>query len=418
VFRWTPWDRQLASYYWEQGRQGWPEAQHPFAVFLYRFGTFPALIVGILGGLLCLLSYRMAGLRAWRGPGLFLFLLLILGPGLLVNGLGKDLAGRPRPCEVLGLGGGWDFLPLGSLGTPGRGQSFPSGHASMGFYWLSLFFLWPRRRWMGLGLGLVCGGLMSWARIVQGGHFLSDTLVAGVLVFLVAAALSPLLDWQPRAEFWRRKAVWQAVALGSLAYLSVAHVVYEERDFLWTQVADARPAFATQRLNPWQGTAPLDKVALDLSLQRGDLTVAFDAQASADRLPLALEERFLGQGFPGAKDAVNVAALGANPLFVQGPGTLGAQIAQALRGAWWTVNARYDLRVPEAKTLDLRLKTARGVLTIGSLPRGRQVVVFGRFGKEDLPPDFLPHDQSAWLREGELPQIALTLEAPKIRFQP
>jgi membrane-associated PAP2 superfamily phosphatase len=418
LFHWTPWDLQVATYYWDQGHGSWPEAQHPLVGLLYRFGTYPALLAGLIGGVVWFFGDRVASLRPWRGPGLFLFLLLLLGPGLLVNGLGKALAGRPRPSDVLGLGGGWPFSPLGSLGTPGRGQSFPSGHASMGFYWLSLFFLWPRRRWTGLALGLLFGGLMSWTRIVQGGHFLSDTLFAGALVFSLAAALSPLIQWQPRPAFWRQKQVLQVLALGAIAYLSIAQVVYEERDFLWTRDPKAQAAFASQRLSLWQGAAPLNKIAVDLSLERGDLNLGFGAKAAGAALPLALEERFSGQGFPGAKDSVSVLALPASPLFEQGPGTLGALIVQKLKGAWWSVKGAYDLKVPQDLLLDLRLKTAHGVLTIGSLPAGRQVVLFGQFRQEQLPAGFLPHDQSAWLREGAQPQIALTLEAAKIVFLP
>lgn len=37
--------------------------------------------------------------------------------------------------------------------------------------------------------GLLYGGLLGWARIVQGGHFLSDSICAGALMCLLVAGL-------------------------------------------------------------------------------------------------------------------------------------------------------------------------------------------------------------------------------------
>jgi len=50
--------------------------------------------------------------------------------------------------------------------------SFVSGHAAMGFYWLSLAWIFKRRYW--IFVGLLLGSLVGWGRILQGNHFLSD----------------------------------------------------------------------------------------------------------------------------------------------------------------------------------------------------------------------------------------------------
>jgi membrane-associated PAP2 superfamily phosphatase len=417
LFRYSGWDERVALHYWNEGGQAWRESADPLAGFLYRFGPWPALLAGLCGGAAFFLSYADENLRRWRGPGLFLFLLLLLGPGLLVNGLGKSLAGRPRPSDVTGFGGAWNFQPLGNFGTPGRGQSFPSGHASTGFYWVALFFL-LRRRWLGLLTGLLAGAAMSWTRIVQGGHFLSDTLAAGAVVFTLAAALSPLIHWQPPAKFWRQGPVLWVLAAGALAYLSISQVVYEERDFHWTQDPAVQAGQPTQRLQVWNDRSDLKKVSLLVSLEHGDLHLNFNATAQSPSLPLSLEERFLGQGFPGAKDTVAVEPLAASAFFEPGPGHLGFSLVQQLRGAWWSAEGRYALQLPADKLLDLRLKTAHGVLTIGSLPKGRQILLLGALNRGSLPPGFEPQDQHSWLRDGAQPQIALDLDAPDIRFEP
>jgi hypothetical protein len=77
-------------------------------------------------------------------------------------------------------------------GTPGKGQSFTCGHCSMGFLFCSLLVF--RRKnallaWAGVITGLVLGGLLSAARVVQGAHFLSDTLWSLGIVLMVTILL-------------------------------------------------------------------------------------------------------------------------------------------------------------------------------------------------------------------------------------
>jgi lipid A 4'-phosphatase len=419
AFNTFDWDQGVSGYYWNLGRSPWPGQENFYGELAYHWGQWPALLAGLLGGAAFLGSYRSKRLQRWRGRGLFLFLLLALGPGLLVNGFGKALMGRPRPIEVRDFGGFWEFVRPLHVGIPGRGGSFPSGHASMGFFWLCLYFLFAKRfRWVGLGLGLVAGALMSWARVAQGGHFLSDTLFSGAIVFTLAAALSPLIHWQPAPAFWAQRKVWGAIALGLAAYLSISQVAYEERSLLWAAPGGDLSTLATQRLNVWAGQAPLDRVALDLSLKRGDLSVLFTGQSGDRLLPLRLDEEFRGQGLPGSKDRLDSSDLGPDPLFVQDPGTLGVKILQRLSGAWLSAQGDYHLSLPQSVAVDARLSVAHGVLSIGAFPAGRQVLLTGDLRVEDLPEGFKPYGERSWLHEGEQPQIALTVSAPETHFQP
>jgi lipid A 4'-phosphatase len=416
LFSVVDWDMAVASHYYHLD---WPGREPGLAQWLYRFAQLPAQLAGIGGGLVFLLSYRRKDWVRWRGPGLFLFLLLLLGPGLLVNGLLKDLSGRPRPSEVSTLGGMWPFARVWHWGLPGKGQSFPSGHASMAYYWTCLFFLARgRKRWLGLGLGLAFGALMSWARMSQGGHFLSDTLFSGAFIFTLAAALSPLIHWQPAPEFWSCKPVLIALVAGLAGYGLISQIVYEERELSWVRDVQGLSLTPIQRLQTWNGSAPLDKVALDLSLQRGDMEVAFTAVDGSQALPLQVNEQFWGEGLPGAKDSLKAEPLGQDPLFLQGPGTLGARVQQSLRGLWLSVSGRYVVELPQSQAVDARLRTADGVLTIDRFPPGRQILLSGVLRQEDLPGGFKPFGSSSWLLEGAQPQIALTLSAPEMHFQP
>ncbi len=188
-------DVAVSSYFYQSG--GWPVGERFPWKLLYRMDRYPALVIALFG--LCAACYGSfkSSWHPWRRRGIFLVLLLALGPGLLVNAVFKDHWGRPRPREVLGFGGSQQFLQPWRPGIDGQGHSFPSGHGSAAFYLTAPFFIYRRtkpaiaRRWLAGGLGF--GLLMSYARIAQGGHFLSDLLWAWGMVYLTALALSALL---------------------------------------------------------------------------------------------------------------------------------------------------------------------------------------------------------------------------------
>jgi membrane-associated PAP2 superfamily phosphatase len=168
--------------------------------FLYRFGVLPAYLLGGAALALLVTSLFFAKARAYRKSALFLLLLLALGPGLMVNTLFKDHWGRPRPSQLTIFGGAdkLSFHQVWERGAPGRGHSFPSGHASAAFYLIAPYFILRRRarRCAAIVLagGLSYGLLMGVARMAQGGHFPSDVLWAGGMVYLVGLTLSRLMQ--------------------------------------------------------------------------------------------------------------------------------------------------------------------------------------------------------------------------------
>lgn len=177
--------------------QGWVHSDFWLWQLLYKAGMVPGLLIG-LAGMVCLLAgFKVRSLwRYWR-PSLFLFLLLAIGPGLLVNSVFKENWGRPRPRQVVEFGGDMPFLPVWQKGVAGEGNSFASGHASIGFYTLAPFFVLRRRNrfWarVALAAGMTYGALMGAGRMVQGGHFFSDVVWAWGFVFLSGVTLYYLL---------------------------------------------------------------------------------------------------------------------------------------------------------------------------------------------------------------------------------
>jgi lipid A 4'-phosphatase len=120
----------------------------------------------------------------------YLFLVLIVGAGLIVNLTLKDNFGRARPRDVTEFGGTRMFTPAFVMSHECRTNcSFSSGDAAGGFFSLALVFaLAPRRRRFLLA-ALAVGGIESLARISSGAHFFSDTGVSFFVMLIVADVL-------------------------------------------------------------------------------------------------------------------------------------------------------------------------------------------------------------------------------------
>jgi membrane-associated PAP2 superfamily phosphatase len=180
-------------------REGkWPVGDLPIWQVFYRLDRIPSISLGVVGLAAFLMSFARSAFYRWRRPGAFLVLLLILGPGLLVNTLFKDNWGRPRPRDVVEFGGKKQFLHPWQKVEDGTGRSFPSGHSSAAFYMAAPYLIYRRtdrrRAYAWLAGGLLFGIVMSVARITQGAHFLSDTLWAFGMVALCALLLAALLN--------------------------------------------------------------------------------------------------------------------------------------------------------------------------------------------------------------------------------
>lgn len=129
-------------------------------------------------------SLRTPDAKPIRKVAIAVLLSLALGPGLVVNTIFKDNWGRPRPYQV--IRDGKIFTPVwrANVNQP-KNNSFPCGHASMGFF-LGVPFLVLGYRKKALLIGLVGGGFVGAVRMLQGGHYLSDVVFCGVFVWLIA----------------------------------------------------------------------------------------------------------------------------------------------------------------------------------------------------------------------------------------
>jgi lipid A 4'-phosphatase len=117
-----------------------------------------------------------------------------------VNGFFKNM-GRQRPYSIEAFGGSQTYTKPFVLGLWGHGDSFISGHASMAYLFLALAFL-VRGRWRkpAFVAAIIFGLAMSVALVVQGDHFASDVLLCGAVIYLLCAALLPVLRESPMED--------------------------------------------------------------------------------------------------------------------------------------------------------------------------------------------------------------------------
>ena len=192
VFRLTDLDLTLPAP-WREGNT-WPHGDDAPWTWLYHLGTLPALLAVLAALFVLLAGFRSAGWQRLRRASVYLVLAMAVGPGLLANAVLKDHWGRPRPRDVIPLGGLQPFEPILTMDPTSPGKSFPCGHATMGFFFLAFYFVLRRERpgWArtSMALAFVSGLAIGWARVVQGGHFPSDVLWAGGIVWLVCALLA------------------------------------------------------------------------------------------------------------------------------------------------------------------------------------------------------------------------------------
>jgi lipid A 4'-phosphatase len=136
---------------------------------------------------------RMAGQGARRS--LWLLSCLVVGPGLLVNGLLKEHWGRPRPRATDLFGGEAPFQKAWVISDwCDRNCSFVSGEASAAAWLVAAALIAPRRiRTAATALAAIYALAISINRIAFGGHYLSDVVLAWLLCALVFMGLSRLI---------------------------------------------------------------------------------------------------------------------------------------------------------------------------------------------------------------------------------
>lgn len=191
IFWFYPQIDLLTSALFFDPEKGFFLGSHALVLFSYQlFARLQFLVLGLL--LLALITAQWIPawrLRGQRRAAIYLLLLLLTGPGLLVNAGVKENWGRARPREVTEFGGHQTFTPaLIPAAQCEHNCSFVSGHAALGFYLIGMAWVTRQRRWLAAGIAL--GMLVGAGRILQGGHFLGDVIFSFWIVYFSADILA------------------------------------------------------------------------------------------------------------------------------------------------------------------------------------------------------------------------------------
>lgn len=208
----TGFDLWLSAQFYDASLQAFPWRETPLLSGFMHTGLKNVSVALWFGVFLVLLIARIRpGLlpAAWRSfasshQGAAVYILCTsLVASLLVAWL-KSLSAHSCPWDLSGLGGQFSFFPLGlkpdsaalAMGL-GPGQCFPSGHASVGWMWLGVFFLPAlstglKRSPVGVSLRLLQGTVLvfgltvSLVQLVRGAHFASHVLATACVCWCVA----------------------------------------------------------------------------------------------------------------------------------------------------------------------------------------------------------------------------------------
>ncbi|OWW21982.1 phosphatase PAP2 family protein [Noviherbaspirillum denitrificans] len=197
-FAWPEADLVLARLFYHPG-EGFPAAHIGWIKVIYEIVAQFGILV--LLWMLLLLASFLPRLRARLAPRrkaiLYLLVVLLTGPGLVVNTALKNHGGRPRPVHLAEFGGTAAFAsPVTAHKQCPTNCSFPSGHAAAAFYLMAGYWVTRRRGWLaaGIGFGLFVGVI----RMAMGAHFLSDILFAGLIVHFTCRGFAWLFALEPR----------------------------------------------------------------------------------------------------------------------------------------------------------------------------------------------------------------------------
>ena len=124
------WDLGISSLFFVPGGAygGWAFSHNQPWNFLYDYGEFPPIILGLAAVWLYRAAQSERVNSEYAKPCLVVILTLALGPGLLVNGILKEDWGRPRPADITVFGGSDQYRKVWEPGKPGvAGNPLPAG---------------------------------------------------------------------------------------------------------------------------------------------------------------------------------------------------------------------------------------------------------------------------------------------------
>ena len=202
-------DLALARLFWLPDRESFM-IWNPFARFVLigiDIVSYALLLVFYPILLVLTLLARDGSLHRWRRQIVFVVASGFLGPIVVVNWIIKEISGRARPRNLEIFGGEAEFTPPFEIADQCiTNCAFVSGHASFAFYFLVFAMLLSgRRRTVVMVLIIAFGLAVGLARMMMGGHFFSDIVFAGIVVYLIGWVLYQAIIVRDGLDF-----IWNA----------------------------------------------------------------------------------------------------------------------------------------------------------------------------------------------------------------
>jgi membrane-associated PAP2 superfamily phosphatase len=195
----TDLDRTLTRYAYDAHSAGFPLRNNYWLdVVMHHWTKYAVVTVGFLAAAAFVLSYALPPLQPHRRVLLFLVLAVALAP--LSVTAGKAASARHCPWDVEEFGGLVPYTRMFEPIAPAvkAGHCFPAGHASTGFALMAFYFAAYARGMRkaaaaALTIGIAAGLVLGAGRVLQGAHFASHVVWAGVVCWAVMVILYAML---------------------------------------------------------------------------------------------------------------------------------------------------------------------------------------------------------------------------------
>lgn len=200
---WPTLDLQISLWFFDPALPGFPAKRVAWVLQLYHLAPLVNQILLLCSVLVLITAWLKPTWinQRWRQRSMAWALMMVLGIGVVVDWALKDHVGRARPEQSQAFGGLLQSRPLFEFDRAcDVNCSFVSGHAAGGFALMAWGMWAPRRqRQQWLALGAVAGLGIGAVRVAQGGHFVSDVIFAGWVIWLIYQGIRHAwLHWRLR----------------------------------------------------------------------------------------------------------------------------------------------------------------------------------------------------------------------------
>lgn len=191
VLEYSGFDLWWITHFFDEPTQSWPYRNHwLFNTVIHDWGKKIDILAGIVWMSVFTLSFYLDILKKHKKIMLYILSAAIAGP--LIVGAGKQITHIYTPWDLTLFSGTMPYIRLFDPVPNGLpiGEAFPSGHASGGFAFFSLYFafrhLGSPLRIYGLLFGLFLGLIFGIGQQIRGAHFPSHDLYSMVICWYAA----------------------------------------------------------------------------------------------------------------------------------------------------------------------------------------------------------------------------------------